>query len=171
MLQRATSRALLSVHRACVSAHNASSRLTAAQVPRASPSRLLRRRDGHPGRRRVWPEECKVEVDGKLYRRCAAALVFNTNGDVLVGERTDHRGPGACPGGIEVRDARPSSTPSSSPALTKRASLSIPNAPSIPTSDHPANDPHHPIKPSQRSPSRLSHVPNQIDESAEAAAA
>lgn len=110
MLQRATSRALLSVHRACVSAHNASSRLTAAQVPRArrrvasSVVAMATPKDGE----RVWPEECKVEVDGKLYRRCAAALVFNTNGDVLVGERTDRPGSWGMPqGGIEVRDAAP----------------------------------------------------------------
>ena len=110
MLQRATSRALLSVHRACVSAHNASSRLAAAQVPRArrrvasSVVAMATPKDGE----RVWPEECKVEVDGKLYRRCAAALVFNTNGDVLVGERTDRPGSWGMPqGGIEVRDAAP----------------------------------------------------------------
>jgi hypothetical protein len=56
---------------------------------------------------RVYPEECRVEVNGKQYRRCAAALVFNKNGDVLVGERSDRPGSWGMPqGGIEVRDDR-----------------------------------------------------------------
>ena len=57
---------------------------------------------------RVYPEEGKVEVDGKFYRRCAAALVFNLNGDVLLGERLDRPGSWGMPqGGVEVRRARP----------------------------------------------------------------
>ena len=53
---------------------------------------------------RVYPEEGKVEVDGKFYRRCAAALVFNLNGDVLLGERLDRPGSWGMPqGGGEVR--------------------------------------------------------------------
>jgi hypothetical protein len=56
---------------------------------------------------RVYPEECRVEMNGKQYRRCAAALVFNKNGDVLVGERSDRPGSWGMPqGGIEVRDER-----------------------------------------------------------------
>ena len=57
---------------------------------------------------RVYPAEGKVEVDGKFYRRCAAALVFNLNGDVLLGERLDRSGSWGMPqGGVEVRRARP----------------------------------------------------------------
>ena len=53
---------------------------------------------------RVYPEEGKVEVDGKFYRRCAAALVFNLDGDVLLGERLDRPGSWGMPqGGVEVR--------------------------------------------------------------------
>ena len=56
---------------------------------------------------RVYPEECRVEMNGKQYRRCAAALVFNKNGDGLVGERSDRPGSWGMPqGGIEVRDER-----------------------------------------------------------------
>ena len=110
MLQRATSRALLSVHRACVSAHNASSRLAAAQVPRArrrvasSVVAMATPKDGE----RVWPEEARWRSTASYTAGARAALVFNTNGDVLVGERTDR--PGSCgmpQGGIEVRDAAP----------------------------------------------------------------
>ena len=51
----------------------------------------------------MYPEEQKVEVGGKLYRRCAAALVFNLKGEVLVGERTDRPGSWNMPqGGVEV---------------------------------------------------------------------
>ena len=58
---------------------------------------------------RVYPEEGKVEVAGAVYRRCAAALVFNKNGDVLLGERLDRPGSWGMPqGGVEVRlDAKP----------------------------------------------------------------
>lgn len=52
---------------------------------------------------KVYPEEQKVEVGGKLYRRCAAALVFNLRGEVLVGERSDRPGSWNMPqGGVEV---------------------------------------------------------------------
>ena len=52
---------------------------------------------------KVYPEEQKVEVGGKLYRRCASALVFNLKGEVLVGERTDRPGSWNMPqGGVEV---------------------------------------------------------------------
>ena len=45
-----------------------------------------------------------MEVGGLFYRRCAAALVFNARGEVLVGERRDKPGSWNMPqGGIEVR--------------------------------------------------------------------
>ena len=56
---------------------------------------------------KVYPEECKVEVGGRQYRRCAAALVFNPNGDVLLGERSDRPGSWGMPqGGIEIGESQ-----------------------------------------------------------------
>ena len=53
--------------------------------------------------RAAYPEEQKVAVGGAFYRRCAAALVFNADGLVLVGERSDRPGSWGMPqGGIEV---------------------------------------------------------------------
>jgi len=55
------------------------------------------------GTPKVYPEEQTVEVGGRTYRRCAAALVFNIKGEVLVGERCDRPGSWNMPqGGVEV---------------------------------------------------------------------
>jgi|TARA_B110000977_G_scaffold167921_1_gene216803 putative (di)nucleoside polyphosphate hydrolase len=52
---------------------------------------------------RVYPAEGRVEVGGKWYRRCAAALVFNKHGEVLLGERLDRPGSWGMPqGGVEI---------------------------------------------------------------------
>lgn len=68
---------------------------------------------------KVYPEEQKVEVGGKLYRRCAAALVFNVKGEVLVGERTDRPGSWNMPqGGVEVRCRPPRKRPRKSDRTT-----------------------------------------------------
>ena len=59
------------------------------------------------GGEKVYPEECRVEVGGLQYRRCAAALVFNPNGDVLLGERSDRPGSWGMPqGGIEIGESQ-----------------------------------------------------------------
>jgi len=50
-----------------------------------------------------YPESRLVEVNGEKYRLCAAALVFNDRGEVLVGERSDRPGSWNMPqGGVEA---------------------------------------------------------------------
>jgi len=58
------------------------------------------------GTPKVYPEEQTVEVGGRTYRRCAAALVFNIKGEVLVGERCDRPGSWNMPqGGVEMGES------------------------------------------------------------------
>eukprot|EP00227_Mantoniella_beaufortii_P001847 CAMPEP_0197605804 /NCGR_PEP_ID=MMETSP1326-20131121/43810_1 /TAXON_ID=1155430 /ORGANISM="Genus nov. species nov., Strain RCC2288" /LENGTH=222 /DNA_ID=CAMNT_0043173649 /DNA_START=54 /DNA_END=722 /DNA_ORIENTATION=+ len=63
-------------------------------------------KEGKEKKEKVYPEERKVEVGGVFYRRCAAALVFNAKGEVLVGERSDRPGSWNMPqGGIEIDES------------------------------------------------------------------
>jgi putative (di)nucleoside polyphosphate hydrolase len=53
-----------------------------------------------------YPESRSVTVNGERYRRCAAAIVFNSKGQVLCGERSDRPGSWNMPqGGIEKKES------------------------------------------------------------------
>ena len=48
------------------------------------------------------PVSLSVDFEGEKYRRCAVALLFNPDGEVLVGERVDRSGSWGCPqGGVD----------------------------------------------------------------------
>lgn len=104
MLPLATSRGLGLLRRASLAFH---SRAHSPRSARAPPRPRAMAGGAAPGDdRAAYPEEQKVAVGGAFYRRCAAALVFNADGLVLVGERSDRPGSWGMPqGGIEVGES------------------------------------------------------------------